>query len=140
MLRETKIQQDFAQRLDDALRLFEAEGGNLHDLCERIDEKDIRNIGLWRKGQKMPAHTLVLLLGALPRHLADRLIRPSGLRLVCREAAEQANALRAASVTSAFSADVASRMADGEWCHRDEAAAKDHAARVITELQNIAEA
>lgn len=130
-------QQNLAERFGDALRLYEAEGGDVHRLAERVGE-EARDLRRWADGTKMPAHVLVLLLGALPRHLADKLILPSGLRLVCREQAEKANALRAAAAACDFSRDVTERMADGEWCHRDDAAAREHARRVITDLQPLA--
>lgn len=130
-------QQNLAERFGDALRLYEAEGGDVHKLAERVGE-EARDLRRWADGTKMPGHVLVLLLGALPRHLADRLIAPSGLRLISREQPEQTNALRAAASASAFSSDVANRMADGVWDHRDESAARDHARRVITDLQSVA--
>jgi hypothetical protein len=130
-------QHNFAERFATALRRFEHEGGNIHSLAEKVDE-DVRDLRRWADGTKMPAHVLVALLGELPRHLADKLIRPSGLRLICKDTPPNANALRAAAVASTFSSDVASRMADGEWCHRDDEAAKQHAQRVISELQAVA--
>jgi hypothetical protein len=60
------------------------------------------------------------------------------LRLVSKDQPHTVNALRAAASASDFSRDVAERMADGEWCHRDEAAAREHAQRVITDLQSVA--
>lgn len=130
-------QQKLAERLGDVVRLYEAEGGNIHDLAERIGEEP-RDLRRWADGTKMPAHVLVLLLGTLPRHLADRLIAPSGLRLVTRTTNGHASAMKAAASACGFVNDVTNRFADGEWCHRDEAAARDHAARVIAELQPLA--
>lgn len=130
-------QQNLAERFGDVLRLYEAEGGNVHALADRVGE-EARDLRRWADGTKMPAHVLVLLLGVLPRHLADRLIAHSGLRLVAREAVEHSNVLRASASASAFASDVATRLADGVWCHRDDAAAREHAARVISDLQSVA--
>lgn len=130
-------QQNLAQRLSTALRRFEHEGGHLHTLAEKVGE-DARDLRRWADGTKLPAHVLVALLGELPRHLADYLIGASGLRLICKDTPPNANALKAAAAACTFSSDVATRMADGEWCHRDDEAAKQHAQRVISELQAVA--
>jgi hypothetical protein len=131
-------QQTFADRLGNALRRAEAEGfGDKAHFANKIGE-EARDLLRWSQGTKMPAHALVALLGELPRHLADELIKPSGLRLVTREHLDHANALKAAASASRFSGDVAERMADGEWCHRDAEAARQHAQRVITDLQSLA--
>ncbi len=86
----------------------------------------------------MPAHIMIALCDELPRHLADRLISNTSLRFVCKESTTEANALRAASAASAFSSDITQRHADGVFCHRDQEAAKEHAQRVIDELQEVA--
>lgn len=130
-------QQNLAERLTTVLRRLKREGGCVTALAEGVGCEP-RDLKRWADGTTLPGHILVALLDELPRHLADHMIGASGFRLVSKEACETVNALRAASATSAFSADVASRMADGEWCHRDAEAAKEHAQRVITELQNVA--
>jgi hypothetical protein len=130
-------QQNLAERFATVLRRFEHEGGNVHALAEKVGE-EARDLHRWADGTKLPGHVLVALLGELPRHLADYLIATSRLRLVCKDVQTSANALKAAAASSEFSRDVAQRAADGEWCHRDEEAAKLHAQRVITELQAVA--
>lgn len=130
-------QQNLAERLTTVLRRFKREDGNINKLAENVG-CDLRDLTRWANGTTLPGHILIALLDELPRHLADHMIGASGFRLVSKEACETVNALRAASAASAFSSDVAMRMADGEWCHRDEVAAKEHAERVITELQNVA--
>lgn len=129
--------QNLADRLDNVLRRFEREGGDIHRLASDVGH-EARDLRRWAGGTTMPAEVLVALLGELPRHLADLLIGATSLRLVRREDGEKANALRAAASTSAFAADVASRFADGEWCHRDDAATREHAQELITVLQPLA--
>lgn len=131
-------QQSFAKRLATVLRRYEHEGyGDKAGLADKVGEES-RDLNRWAEGTKMPAHVLTALLGELPRHLADYLIAPSGLRLVCKDQPGTANALKAAAVASEFSRDVAERAADGDWDHRDEEAARLHAQRVITDLQSVA--
>ena len=130
-------QQNLAERFATVLRRFENEGGSIHSLAEKVGE-DARDLRRWADGTKFPGHVLIALMGELPRHLADYLIAGSGLRLVCKDAPANVNALKAAAAASSFSSDVASRMSDGEWCHRDDAAAREHAQRVISELQAVA--
>lgn len=130
-------QQNLAERLADVLRRLEREGGDVNKLAGKIGQER-RDLTRWANGTTLPAHVLVALLDELPRHLADHLIGTTRLRLVSKEKPTGANALHAAAVASNFSADVAERMADGEWCHRDEAATSDHAKRVISDLQKLA--
>ena len=132
-----KAQQSFADRFATVLRLFEAEGGSVSDLADRVDEEP-RDLRRWADGTKMPAHVLSLLIGELPRHLADRLIQPTGLRLIARDAADSANALLAASKASKFACNVTERKADGIWDHRDELETQADARRLIADLQPLA--
>jgi hypothetical protein len=132
-----RAQQSLAERFATVLRLFEAEGGDVTALADRVDEEP-RDLRRWADGTKMPAHVLSLLLGELPRHLADRLIQPTGLRLVARDASDSANALMAASKASQFACNVTERKADGVWDHRDEAATQEDARRLIADLQPLA--
>ena len=129
--------QHFAERLATVLRRFEREGGDIPALAEKIGHER-RDLNRWAQGTAMPADIMLALVAELPRHLADFLIKPTGLRFTACETPAHRNALRAASAASSFSADVSQRMADGEWCHRDEAAAAEHAQRVIADLQGIA--
>lgn len=130
-------QQNLASRLATVLRRFENEGGDIHQLAGALDE-EVRDLRRWAEGTKIPGHVLVALLGELPRHLADYLVAASGLRLICKDTPANTNALKAAAAASTSSSDVATRMADGEWCHRDDEAARQHAQRVISELQAVA--
>lgn len=130
-------QQSFADTLANVLRRFEREGGDLGNLARRIGQER-RDLKRWADGTAMPAHVLIALLHELPRHLADALIAATGLRLVAVDPDASASALAASAATAGFSADVAQRMADGEWCPRDRAATKEHAARVIAQLQAVA--
>ena len=131
-------QQSFAKRLSTVLRRYEHEGhGDKAGLADKVGE-EARDLSRWAEGTKMPAHVLTALLGELPRHLADYLIAPCGLRLVRKDEPGTANALKAAAAASEFSRDVADRAADGDWSHTDEEAARLHAQRVITDLQPIA--
>lgn len=129
--------QNLADRLGDVLRKLEREGGDINRLAASVGQER-RDLMRWSKGTAMPAEVLIALIDELPRHHADHLIGATALRLVSKEAAEKVNALRAASATSGFSADVASRMADGEWCHMDEAAIRERSAELITILQPLA--
>lgn len=130
-------QQSLARRLHDVLLRFEAEGGDVHQLAARIGE-EARDLRRWADGTKMPAHVLNLLYGSLPRHLADYLAKPTGLRFVAIDAADSANALIAAARASQFSGHVAERKADGVWCHRDEEETRQEARRLIADLQPLA--
>lgn len=130
-------QQNLADRLDDALRRYEREGGDLNKLAERVGQER-RDLTRWRQGTTLPGHVLIALIDELPRHLADHLIGATRLRLASKDAGSGASAIKAAAATSSFSADVTERMSDGEWCHQDDAAAKEHARRAISHLQNFA--
>ena len=78
------------------------------------------------------------LLGELPRHLADELIRPSGLRLVAIDQDDEANALLAAASAASFASSIAAMMADGRLDHRERAEARKIAQAVIAQLQPLA--
>ena len=130
--------QNLADRLATALRRYEREAGDINRLGEAVGHS-ARDLRRWALGTTMPAEVLVALLDELPRHLADHLIGQSGFKLVCKQAADTVNALTAASRASAFSSDVAQRMADGVWCHRDEEAARENAQELITILAPLAE-
>jgi hypothetical protein len=130
-------QQSFAERFATVLRRFEHEGGSVDQLAAKVGE-EARDLRRWADGTKMPAHVLSALLAELPRHLADYLIAPTQLRLVARDAADSANALLAAACASRFSGNVATRKADGVWCHQDEAETRREAQRLIAELQPLA--
>jgi hypothetical protein len=132
-----RAQQKLAERLASAFRRFEHEGGCLDDLAASVGETS-RDLRRWADGTKMPAHVLAMLLGELPRHLADDLIRPTGLRLISRNGDESANALLVAAAASGFVAAVAERHADGKFCHIDEAMTREDAKRLIAVLQPIA--
>lgn len=126
-------QQDLAERLSEIIRKL-ARDGQLNAIARKVGE-DVRDLRRWAKGTTMPGHVLLALLDELPRHHADALIGGTQLRLVSRDASETATAFRAAAATSSFVAEVAERMSDGEWCHRDDAVAKEKARVTITELQ-----
>lgn len=130
-------QQSFAARFATVLRRFEHEGGDVGKLADAVGE-EARDLRRWADGTKMPGHVLNALYGELPRHLADYLIQPTGLRLVARDAADGANALLAAASASRFSGNVATRKADGVWCHVDEEETRQEARRLIAELQPLA--
>lgn len=129
-------QQNLADRLSDVLRKMERDGEDLHALARKVGEER-RDLVRWAGGTTMPAHVLVALLDELPRHHADHLIGHTQLRLVNKDMSATACALRAAAAASTFSAEVAERMADGDWCHQDEAAAKEKARETITSLQHF---
>ncbi len=135
MVGNTSSQQNLADRLAEVLRKMERDGENLHALARKVGE-ELRDLRRWARGTTLPGHVLVALLDELPRHHADYLIGATQFRLVAKDASPSATALMAAAATSRFSAEVTERMADGEWCHRDEAAAKEDAREVITNLQN----
>ena len=130
-------QHNLATRLAAALRRFEHEGGNLEALAEAVGETP-RDLRRWGEGTKMPGHVLLMVLGELPRHLADALIRPTGLRLIARDEGAAANPLRVMAQASGFVANLAERHADGHFCHRDRAATAAEAKRLIAELQPLA--
>lgn len=128
-------QHDLAERLSEVIRKLERDG-QFQALARKVGE-DARDLRRWAKGVTLPGHVLIALLDELPRHHADYLIGATQLRLVTKDTSETATALRAAAVTSSFVAEVAERMSDGEWCHRDDAAAKEKARSTITELQHF---
>lgn len=135
MAANSASQQNLADRLAEVVRKLDRDG-QLHDIARKVDE-DARDLRRWAKGTTLPGHVLVALLDELPRHHADYLIGGTSLRLVSKDTSETATAFRAAAVTSAFVAEVADRMSDGEWCHRDDAVAKEKARETITELQHF---
>lgn len=130
-------QQNLAARLANVLRRFEHEGGALETLARAVGETP-RDLRRWAEGTKCPAHVLVMLLGELPRHLADELIRPTGLRLVAREVEEDVNALMASAAASDLSGAVARALADNRIDHRERAALQDIAQRAIAKIQPLA--
>lgn len=132
-----KAQQNLAERFASVLLAFEFEGGDVHELAERVGE-EVRDLRRWADGTKMPAHVFLALVANMPRHLADRLIKPTGLRLVSRDIADQANSLIASAKASAFASNVANRWSDGQECHRDRAETKADAQRLIADLQALA--
>jgi hypothetical protein len=136
MADNSRSQQNLADRLAEILRKMERDGEDIHALARKVGEER-RDLMRWAGGTTLPGHVLIALLDELPRHYADFLIGGTRLRLVCKEAPEKATALRAAAVTSSFVAEVAERMSDGEWCHRDDDAARDKARATITELQHF---
>ena len=138
MVGNTSSQQNLADRLAEVLRKMERDGENLHALARKARKvgEELRDLRRWARGTTLPGHVLVALLDELPRHHADYLIGATQFRLAAKDASASATALMAAAATSRFSAEVTERMADGEWCHRDEAAAKEEAREVITNLQN----
>ena len=129
-------QQNLAERLGDVLRRFAREGGDMTRLERNIGHTR-RDFNRWAKDTTMPAHVLLALLDELPRHLANELIGSTGLRLVARDCDEQASYLKVSASASALVADITERMADGEFCHRDTIAVKQHAQRTITDLQSF---
>lgn len=128
-------QQDLGDRLSEVIRKLTRDG-QLNALARKVGE-DVRDLRRWAKGTTLPGHVLIALLDELPRHHADYLIGNTQLRLVSKDQSETATAFRAAAATSSFVAEVAERMSDGEWCHRDDAAAKEKARETITELQQF---
>jgi non-ribosomal peptide synthetase component F len=130
-------QQTAAKRFSNVLRKYEFEGGNPQELAESVGQ-ELRDLRRWADGTSMPAHVILQLLAALPRHLADELIKPTGLRLVARDTTDSANALLAASRCSALSSDITQRHADGVFCHQDKAAVQAEAKRLIADLEGLA--
>lgn len=130
-------QQNLAERLGTVLRRLEHEGGSIDALAQRVGETS-RDLRRWAEGTKLPGHVLSLLLGELPRHLADELIRPSGLRLVARDSSAEANALLAAAQASDLAGSVARMMSDGQLDHRERAELAQVAKVTIAKLQPLA--
>ncbi|MBB4856991.1 hypothetical protein HNO88_000288 [Novosphingobium chloroacetimidivorans] len=135
MTDSNKAQHNLAERLAEVVRKLER-AGELQEIARRVDQ-EVRDLRRWASGTTLPGHVLVALLDELPRHHADYLIGNTRLRLTCKDTSETATAFRAAAATSSFVAEVAERMSDGEWCHRDEAVAKEKARETITELQHF---
>ena len=130
-------QQKLAERLGNVLRRFEHEGGSIEDLAAAVGQTG-RDLRRWAKDTKLPGHVFCMLLGELPAHLADLLIRPTGLRLVPVECGEKVNALLAAAGASEFSGAVARGLADGQLDHRERAELGQLAEQLIPALQALA--
>jgi predicted transcriptional regulator len=126
-----------AARLANVLRRFEHEGGAIEQLARAVGETP-RDLRRWADGVTLPGHVLVALLGELPRHLADALIRPTGLRLVAIDAEGEANALLVAAQLNHLAGTIARAAADGRIDHRERAAIGQLAQATITELQPLA--
>lgn len=126
-----------AERLGNVLRRFEHEGGAIEALARAVGETP-RDLRRWADGVTLPGHVFCALLGELPRHLADELIRPSGLRLVAIDQDDGANALLAAASAASFASSIAAMMADGRLDHRERAEARKIAQTVIAQLQPLA--
>ena len=132
-----RAQQKLAERLASVIRRFEHEGGSLDDLAASVGET-ARDLKRWADGTKMPAHVIIMLLGELPRHLADELIRPTGLRLIARDHDDEANALLAAAHANDLAGTIARMMADGRLDHRERAELAKVAQATIAQLQPLA--
>jgi hypothetical protein len=126
-----------SERLGNVLRRFEHEGGAIEALARAVGETP-RDLRRWADGVTLPGHVFCALLGELPRHLADELIRPSGLRLVAIDQDDGANALIAAAAAATFAGTIAEMMADGRLDHRERAEARKIAQTVIAQLQPLA--
>jgi hypothetical protein len=127
-----------AERLANVLRRFEHEGRAIEALARAVGETP-RDLRRWADGVTLPGHVPCALLGELPRHLADELIRPTGLRLESINRDHSVNALLVAAKTAAFSSAIAERHADGNFCHRDRAVICADAERLISKLQKLVE-
>jgi hypothetical protein len=130
-------QQKLAERLGTVLRRFEHEGGSIEALAHKVGET-ARDLRRWAEGTKLPGHVLSALLGELPRHLADELIRPTGLRLIARDSDDDVNALLAAASANDLAGTIARMMADGRLDHRERAELEKLAQATIAELQPLA--
>lgn len=126
-----------AERLANVLRRFEHEGGAIEALARAVGETP-RDLRRWADGVTLPGHVFCALLGELPRHLADELIRPTGLRLVALDHDESANALMVAAKLNELAGTIAEAAADGRIDHRERAAIGQMAQATITELQPLA--
>ncbi len=126
-----------AERLANVLRRFEHEGGAIEVLARAVGETP-RDLRRWAEGVTLPGHVAIALLGELPRHLADELIRPTGLRLVARDQDDGANALLVAAKLNELAGTIAIASADGRIDHRERAAIGQLAQTTITELQPLA--
>jgi len=130
-------QHNLAARFSTALRRFEHEGGSIDTLAAAVGETP-RDLRRWAEGTKLPGHVLSALLGEMPRHLADYIIAPTGLRLVARNQDDDANVLIAAAGASDLVANIARMMADGALDHRERAELEKLAAVTIAQLQPLA--
>lgn len=126
-----------AERLANVLRRFEHEGGQIEALARAVGETP-RDLRRWADGVTLPGHVAFALLGELPRHLADELIRPTGLRLIAIDHDEGANALMVAAKLNELAGTIAEAAADGRIDHRERAAIGQMAQATITELQPLA--
>lgn len=126
-----------AARLANVLRRFEHEGGAIEALARAVGETP-RDLRRWADGVTLPGHVFAALLGELPRHLADELIRPTGLRLVAIDHDEGANALLIAAKLNDLAGTIAEAAADGRIDHRERAAIGQLAQATITQLQPLA--
>ncbi len=126
-----------SERLANVLRRFEHEGGAIETLARAVGETP-RDLRRWADGVTLPGHVFCALLGELPRHLADELIRPTGLRLIAQDHDDQANALLAAAGAASLASHIAERHADGQFCHRDREVVKAEARRLIADLEALA--
>lgn len=126
-----------AERLGNVLRRFEHEGGAIEALARAVGETP-RDLRRWADGVTLPGHVFCALLGELPRHLADELIRPTGLRLIAIDHEDGTNTLLAAASAAALASEIARRHADGQFCHRDRAVVRAEAQRLIAELEPLA--
>jgi len=132
----SRSQQNLAKRLDDILRKMKRDGDDIDALAHSVGE-EARDLRRWAKGTTLPGHVLIALIDELPRHHADHLIGGTQLRLVNRDRTETTTAMAAVAAASTFTAEVVERLADGEFCHRDAAEAKDIARATVTRLQNF---
>ena len=126
-----------AARLANVLRRFEHEGGAIEVLARAVGETP-RDLRRWADGVTLPGHVFAALLGELPRHLADEMIRPTGLRLIARDQDDDVNALLAAAKANDLAGTIARMMADGRLDHRERAELEQLAQATIAELQPLA--
>lgn len=134
-----RAQQNLAARLANVLRRYEheTEDAGLHNLADAVGETP-RDLRRWAAGTTLPGHVFFYLLGALPDHLADLLIAPTGKRLVDVDVYGEACALELASLLSRLSSEITHRHADGVFCHVDQAVVRAEARKLIPELERIA--
>ncbi|MGL5446571.1 MAG: hypothetical protein ACRDBL_04600 [Rhabdaerophilum sp.] len=130
-------QQNLAERLATVLRRFEHEGGSIDALADKVGET-ARDLRRWAEGTKLPGHVFCMLLGELPLHLANILIRPTGLSLEPRPADDAGSALLAAAESCDFGGLVARCQADGRIDHRERAEIAKKAQVLIARLQPLA--
>lgn len=134
---DTASKHYLAERLANVLRRFEHEGGAIEALARAVGETP-RDLRRWADGVTLPGHVLCALLGELPRHLADEMIRPTGLRLVAIDHEDSANALLVAAKLNELAGTIAQAAADGRIDHRERAEIVQMAQATITELQPLA--